>query len=144
MHHNEIKKAVKQIIISNLISLTIFLVLIIQAQAQTLVSGNVFDANNEPIVGANVYIKNTYDGATSNLNGHFEFETVETGEQVLVISFIGYEIQEQSVLLENKKVEVQSVTLKEAFNQLDAVVISAGSFEASDEGKAAVLNSIEK
>ncbi|RUA17127.1 MAG: TonB-dependent receptor, partial [Flavobacteriia bacterium] len=59
--------------------------------AQTTVSGTVTDAKKNPIEGANVYVEGTYDGASTDKNGHFSFETPETGTQTLVVSMLSYE-----------------------------------------------------
>ena len=64
----------------------ISLILAIQLNAQTIVSGNVSDKKNQPIFGANVYIENTYDGATTDSEGNFSFNTELTGTITLVIS----------------------------------------------------------
>ena len=49
--------------------------------AQTNISGTVLDDKNTPIVGANVYLEGTYDGASTDENGNFSFETTESGTQ---------------------------------------------------------------
>ncbi len=48
------------------------------AFSQTIISGTVTDANGTPIIGANVYLDGTYDGASSDEAGNFSFETIET------------------------------------------------------------------
>jgi len=111
-------------------------------QAQTIISGQVRDAKSNPIVGASISIKESYDGATSDSAGHFSFKTSEKGEQVLVTSAIGYKQSEQKLKLDQKTVEVH-IILKEEVTELKAVVISAGAFEASDRKKATVLSSID-
>lgn len=111
------------------------------AKAQLTVSGTITDKNNEPLIGANVYLLNTYDGATAALGGTFSFETYEQGEQVLVASFMGYETLELVLdLTTDKSVELELV---EAFNAMEAVTISAGAFEASDKKKVTVLKSLD-
>lgn len=105
------------------------------------IKGRITDEKGEGLPGANVYIKNTYDGATTDVEGFFSFETSEQGEQVLVISFIGFETSEQVVDL-SKPVEL-SIKLKEVVNRLSGITITAGSFEASDEKKATVLKPLD-
>ena len=58
------------------------------SSAQHTVSGVVTQANGNPIMGANVYLEGTYDGATTTEDGTFSFETSEEGTYTLVISFI--------------------------------------------------------
>ena len=49
--------------------------------AQTLVSGVVTEVKGTPIEGANVYLEGTYDGASTNQNGSFSFETSATDDK---------------------------------------------------------------
>ena len=72
--------------------LTTFLTLLsISANAQTTINGIVKDNKGTVIVGANVYLEGTYDGSTTNLNGEFSFNSIETGTQTLIISYLSYE-----------------------------------------------------
>ncbi len=120
----------------------LFLLLINYLQAQILVSGTVKDAKNHPIAGATISIKDSYDGATSDSLGNFSFKTTEKGEQVLVISAIGYKGVGQNINLAGA-VQNIAVSLKEEINEMKAVVLTAGSFEASDKKRTTVLNSID-
>ncbi|MEP4535034.1 MAG: TonB-dependent receptor [Cyclobacteriaceae bacterium] len=111
------------------------------ALGQTVIEGVVTDQTGEGLIGANVYIKDTYDGATTNVDGQFRFETFEEGEQVLVVSFVGFETQEIQISPGDSK--NFNIRLKEAFNAMEAVTISAGAFEAGDESKAVILKSLD-
>ncbi|HHG85993.1 MAG TPA: carboxypeptidase-like regulatory domain-containing protein, partial [Bacteroidetes bacterium] len=64
---------------------------------QTKISGTVLDNKGLPLPGANVYIKDSYDGATTDTAGVFKFKTTETGAKVLVVSFVGFETIEEKV-----------------------------------------------
>ena len=110
--------------------------------AQTIISGTVSDKQGKPIPGANVFIKDSYDGASSNENGNFSFATDETGEKILSASFLGFENYSQKVMLEGKEITLK-VTLKEKVNELNTVTISAGAFEASDEKKMVILKPLD-
>lgn len=121
---------------------TIFLtVLTTAAFSQAKVSGKVVDEKGEPVIGANVVIKDSYDGASVGADGTFSFPTTEKGSQILVISAIGYKATERTIEL-GQPVDV-SIILKEEFNELDAVVISAGSFTAGEEKRRTVLKAID-
>jgi hypothetical protein len=58
--------------------------------AQVQLSGRVTDQKNVPLPGANVYFKNSYEGATADSTGKFNFKTNLKGLNVLTVSFIGY------------------------------------------------------
>lgn len=111
------------------------------AIAQQTISGKVTDTKGEPIMGANVYLKGTYDGASSNDQGKFSFTTSETGTQTLVVSFISYE--EYSLTAPISKFKNIHIKLREDVNTLDAVTINAGTFEAGDNAKVTALKPLD-
>ncbi len=109
----------------------------------TTVSGKVTDNKSKPLAGASITLKNTYDGATSDSAGKFRFRTTEKGDQVIEISSIGFKPFQQAVKLDGTAITITSI-LKEEQNELQAVVITAGTFEASDRKRAGVvLNPID-
>lgn len=109
--------------------------------SQTQVSGTVKDEFDNPIYGANIYLKGTYDGSTSDAKGNFNFETTEQGMQLLIISFLSYEILETKITIENYKKAV--FILKESVNTLDAVVLSASTFTAGENSKLMALKPLD-
>ncbi len=119
------------IIISILISANSF--------AQVQLSGKVTDSQNNPLPGANVFIQNSYDGATTDSIGIFSFKTSKKGIQNLSASFIGYKPFLRKLDLDSAKTISANIILQESEDQIDEVVINAGAFEASDEKKAVVL-----
>ena len=109
---------------------------------QTVIKGSVKDKKGEPLAGANIYLPGTYDGVSSDAEGQFVFSTEETGKRILKIDFIGFEGFEQEIDLDSD-VPLFDVVLKEKFNQMSAVVITAGNFEAGDEKRSATLSSLD-
>ena len=109
---------------------------------QTKISGKITDENNQPLPGANVYIKDSYDGVSSEADGSFSFTTDEEGEKILVVSFVGYQTYTQNVNLDGEEKHLD-IVLQEDATELGTVVISAGSFEASDENKAVILRPLD-
>ena len=110
--------------------------------ADTKISGVVKDQKGETLIGVNVSLIGSYDGATSNVNGEYQFETSKTDSAVLKASYTGYSTQEIKVKLTGKDLKVD-FTLKEKVTDLKAVVITAGAFEASDEKKGTVLKALD-
>jgi len=113
-----------------------------EAAAQVTVSGKVTDRKGEALPGVNVYLKGTYDGASTGQNGSYSFKTAAQGPQTLVASFIGYKTFESQVDINQQDISMDFV-LRESSNALDAVVISAGSFEASDEKKSVIFKPLD-
>lgn len=105
--------------------------------AQVKISGKV-TYRNKGIGEVNVTLKDTYDGATTDSNGNFSFETSEKGNKVLTFTHPKYIDVEKSITIDNQDVSVNA-ELKEQINEIDAVVVSAGSIEASDKKRATAL-----
>ncbi len=110
---------------------------------QTLLIGKVLDEKNQPIPGVNVFLKGSFDGGSTDDSGIFQFETAESGTQILAFSMLGFKSQELVIELPAKKLELPTVILKEEFNELTAVTISAGAMEASDEKKSVILRPLD-
>ncbi len=98
--------------------------------AQTLIAQNTVTVkviskdHQEIVVGASVYIKNTTKGSTTNLEGIATISNIESGKQILVISFIGFETFEKvyTFPLENNTITIE---LHEDESTLDTVEISS-------------------
>ena len=106
-----------------------------------IITGKVINEEGNPIVYANVYLKDTFDGASSDSNGEFIFETYESGIQILIVSYIGYESYEFEHNIDEN--QFFDISLKEFITQANEVVITAGSFGASDDEKVIVLDPID-
>ncbi len=102
--------------------------------AQRTISGNV-SSKNKGIHEVNVSLKNSYDGATTDINGNFSFQTEEKGEQTLVFSHPNFKEQEKNIQIENENLHI-SISLQENLNEIETVTISAGTIEASDRKRA--------
>ena len=82
------------------------------AFAQNTITGSVFDAEtNEALPGASVTIKGTTSGTITNVDGTFSISTSISGKQTILVSFIGYTIQEVAVDL-NGTVDVGAIKLE--------------------------------
>ncbi len=125
-----------------LLYLLLLVLTTIQLKGQSIISGQVKDQFGESIPGANIYIKDSFDGTNSKPDGSFKFETYEEGDQVLVISFIGFETIEQTITLDGNTLELP-IILQESINKLDGVTITAGAFEASEVKKSTVLKPLD-
>ena len=117
---------------------SVFLFLAMTISAQVTIKGEVRDNKNNPISGASISIKDSYDGATADSAGRYSFKTSEKGKQILVFSNIGYKTVEQPINLESGMLTI-NMNLKQEISELTAVVLSAGTFEASDRKRAAAV-----
>lgn len=120
--------------------LILILISSIKGVSQTVVSGVVLTSEGESIPGANIWIKGSYDGGTSNGEGFFQFETSLRDSLVLKVSFIGYE--EISLPL-GKQSEELRIELRKDINELTAVSITAGTIEVSDKVGSVVMKPLD-
>lgn len=87
------------------------------SQKGNKITGTVVDAAGIPIIGANVMVKGTTNGAVTDINGKFSLN-VEKGD-LLEVSYIGYLSYEQKIGNE----QALAITLKEDTKTLDEVVV---------------------
>jgi len=85
------------------------------------VTGTVKDGNGLPVAGASVYIKDTSNGAVTDMDGNFALNAPDNMEAILVISSLGFDTQE--IKLQNKS--TFNIQLSENLEGLDEVVVTA-------------------
>lgn len=120
----------------------LFTFVVLSVNSQTTIMGRITDKSGETIVGANVYLENSYDGTSSDVEGNFIFTTGLQGQQKLIVSFIGYVELELPVTLNGEPVTLD-ILLQPDQQELGGVEITAGAFEASDEKKAVILRPLD-
>ncbi|MBV9961160.1 MAG: TonB-dependent receptor [Parafilimonas sp.] len=111
--------------------------------SQTKISGHIKDNKGKAIPAVSITLKDTYDGAISDSSGNFSFTTTEQGSHVIEMTNVNYDEYQTNVDLNGTPLTL-NISLKEKFNELKAVTVTAGAFEAGDSKRAAtVLNSID-
>jgi len=90
--------------------------------AQTI-SGKISAKNGDEIPYANMYLKQTKIGTSSNEKGFYELKNVPKGIYTLIISNIGYQTKSIKInIIDDKKI-TQNITLLDD-NSLDEIVVS--------------------
>lgn len=98
-----------------------FLLFCASSNAQLKISGIVEDAKtNIPLIGASVIVKNSTLSTMTKVGGKFEI-TIPSGEEILVVSYTGYETQERML---SGQSEI-TISLNPANTALDEVVVVA-------------------
>ena len=96
-------------------------------QQKTKLNGTVVDETGEAIIGANVIVKGTTNGCTTDLDGHFTLD-VDHLPASLMVSYIGYTRQEIKVT----SAKTIKVEMAPDNNLMDEVVITGyGTFKKS-------------
>lgn len=106
------------------ILLALFVTLLGFSQKGT-VSGVVLDGDfdNSPIPFANVLVKGTSIGTTSDEDGKYEL-SIDAGKKILVFSFLGYETVEVPVtIVAGKNIKLDQVLVSGGGQTLDEVVL---------------------
>ncbi len=111
-------------------------------QSQSWIRGEIRTSHGEVVVGANVYLEETYDGTSSDSHGHFCFQTTEFGQQIITVTYLGLSDYHQTLQLIGDTITL-AVTLKEDAVALRSVEITAGSFEAGGENKREILKPLD-
>jgi outer membrane cobalamin receptor len=127
--------------LTNLLAL-FFILITVHSFAQTTLKGKVVDEKGKGLPGANVSLKGSYDGATADTDGNFQFKTSEKGEQNIICTFVGYEAYNQKITLNLGEMEL-TLKMRETANELNTVTVTAGTFEASDEKKTTLIKPID-
>lgn len=94
------------------------LLLTMSTFAQSVVKGNVKDANGEPVIGASIKVKGEQGGSVTDLDGNYTINNVKQGA-TLVFSYIGFLSKEIAVNGRNNI----NVVMKEDNQQLDEVIV---------------------
>ncbi len=111
------------------------------SQQEGSVVGTILDKemNNEPLLFANVQLKNTSRSIQTNFHGNFEIHDIIAGDHTLVVSYLGYETREIPIRIEKDKTTI-------VVDELEAKKISlaelAGLQRKSEETAHSTANSV--
>ena len=98
--------------------LVLFLFVILTvASVEAQVTGTVFDNDGNPVIGATVQEKGTYNGTITDIDGKFSLTTI-TENPILSISYTGFANQEVSWNGSDLSISLQEGTL------LDEIVVT--------------------
>lgn len=89
--------------------------------AQRTISGKVTDDKNDPLIGANVQVKGTITGTTTDVDGMYSLE-VASDATILVVSYTGYTVTEVSIGNQSRV----DVVMKEGVALQEIVVTATG------------------
>ncbi|KEZ93915.1 TonB-dependent receptor [Nonlabens ulvanivorans] len=91
---------------------------------QASITGEVTDSNNTPLLGVNIFLKNTTKGVQSDVDGQFKIEEIKDGNYTLILSSIGFKTREIPFSIINQKdLKVETIILYEGNEILSAIVI---------------------
>ncbi|MGB4775906.1 MAG: DUF5686 and carboxypeptidase regulatory-like domain-containing protein [Daejeonella sp.] len=111
----------------------------LNVQSQTVtISGKITDQEGKPVPFVSIYLKNTSNGTSANIDGDYQLK-IPTGNHTLVFKAIGYRPENKEI---NVKADQQfHVTLTQAVYELQDVVIRSG---GEDPAYAIIRSAIKK
>ena len=112
----------------------------LQVHAQTRIDGVVSDEHG-PLVGVNVFVVGTIDGAVTDTLGRFSFTTARTGELTLRAVLLGYE--EQTLVADGARLRGLQIRLREQAASIDEVVVTASTYSMGRSSQIKTLDALD-
>lgn len=89
--------------------------------------GKVLDETGEPLVGATILVEGTGKGMYSDADGNYSLTGLPAGEQVVVISYLGYEESRELVtLIEGESINLSTGMRLEGKSIDDVIIVGYG------------------
>ncbi|WP_236980555.1 SusC/RagA family TonB-linked outer membrane protein [Membranihabitans maritimus] len=110
----------------NVITLLLFFTATLDAQIT--VEGTVTDKEGEVLIGVNVQVKGTSNGASTDFDGNYTLENVDENA-ILMFSYVGY--QQQEIAVEGES-EINATMLSDAELLEEVVVVGYGTARKKD------------
>lgn len=112
------------------------------AQKRYSIEGTILDENNELLIGASVFLSPVNKGTTSDTKGKFVIKNLSKGKYQISVSFIGYQIFKDTIIIdENKK---YTVKLSAKMIDLQEIVIEDNYAETKKKNTALSVEVVNK
>lgn len=112
--------------------------------AQQTIEGRVEDAGGQPLFNVNVFLKETFEGASSDPAGCFRITTGETGAATLCARMLGYEPWEQAIPIgegtDSLRVVIRLRPLEVALGNVEVV---ASTFQLKGSSQWGRMNAVD-
>jgi len=104
----------------------ICIILVVITNAQNTFTAKVLDSKNaEVLIGASLILKGTTNGISTDVNGLAILKNIPNGEQIISISFIGYEEEYLRLKFPIESVKVYSIFLNPSDTEIGEIIIEA-------------------
>src|SRR5690606_21628475 len=85
--------------------------------------GKVTDTKGEPLAYVNIYLQNSYIGATTNDDGNYSLDISEKKEYKIIYQFLGYKTLSKTIAPSSFP-HILNISLEEETTTLDEVVVN--------------------
>ncbi len=112
----------------------LFVVGMLFAQETGSVTGTLLDkeANNQPLPFANVLIKGTTKGTTTDFDGLYTIDNLQPGVHILEFSFVGYETLDKEIIITTGETLTVNASIGASAAALDEVIIKTTTKKESE------------
>ena len=106
------------------------------------VKGKVVDMETKtPLIGVNIYIKNTQTGTSTDINGNYEITNIPVGLTNVVFSYIGYEpVTKTDINVKPDRALYLNVEMNTSAIELENVVVTNGYFSELENKPLSTVN----
>ncbi|MGY8988528.1 MAG: carboxypeptidase-like regulatory domain-containing protein, partial [Flavobacteriales bacterium] len=104
----------------------ICITLAVITNAQNTFTAKVLDSKNaEALIGASLILKGTTNGVSTDVNGLATLKDIPNGEQIISISFIGYEEEYLRLKFPIESAKMHSILLNPSDTEIGEIIIEA-------------------
>lgn len=89
-----------------------------------IIEGKITSSEGEPVAGANIAIKENQKGTSSDNNGKFIIQNIQSGKYTLIVSAVGYAEYEEQLSIQSGQAEKLEITLNTTTKELGEVVVT--------------------
>ena len=143
MSNNEMSKTMRISTILFVIIVYLF-ILIPESYSQTTgkISGNVIDADSgEPLIGANIILEGTTQGASTDINGYYFILNIPPGTYRLKATYVGYETTVMKDLIVSvNRTTIMNFKLKTSAILTKEIVISVPGIQSKKDQTSSIRN----
>ncbi len=100
--------------------------------SQNTVYGSIYDEKSIPLPGAVIYFPQLHKGSTSDKNGKFKIENLQSGTFDMIVNLIGYETQIIKIRTDTVKYPIIVKLISQIF-ETQEVIVSADRFSLQHE-----------
>ena len=109
------------------------------------ITGRVLDATNgSPLMGANVVLEGSSQGAATDTEGRYTISQVVAGEHTLMVTYIGYQVLKKDITVIENKTYSQDLELEPEAIQMETYVVTASRRRERVEDAPAAISVISK
>ena len=109
------------------------------------ISGKVTDSTNDsPLIGANVVIEGTNQGAATDAEGRYVIKQLDPGKYTIMVSYIGYKNFKEDITLDGNQKMSKDLALQPEAIEMETYVVTASRRRERVEDAPAAISVISK